>query len=120
MTAKSPREICPFFQKAMAAGDVDAVLSLYDAQAIFVMRSGEVTKDRSELRRELTHVAAAKPRFDYTVEQVAETDGIALMHTQWTVSGAEPMQVHAIEIARRQPDGTWRWLIGDPFTVGRE
>jgi hypothetical protein len=23
------------------------------------------------------------------------------------------------EVARRQPDGTWRWLIGDPFTVGR-
>jgi len=27
--------------------------------------------------------------------------------------------VHAIEVARRQADGTWRWLIGDPFTVGR-
>jgi hypothetical protein len=27
------------------------------------------------------------------------------------------MSVHAIEVARRQPDGTWYWLIGDPFTV---
>ena len=25
--------------------------------------------------------------------------------------------VYAIEVARRQPDGTWRWLIGDPFTL---
>jgi hypothetical protein len=23
------------------------------------------------------------------------------------------------EVARRLRDGTWRWLIGDPFTVGR-
>jgi hypothetical protein len=30
------------------------------------------------------------------------------------------MSVYAIEVAGRQPDGTWRWLIGDPFTVGRE
>jgi hypothetical protein len=44
---------------------------------------------------------------------------IALMHTEWKVSAPEPMSVYAIEVARRQPDGTWRWLIGDPFTVGR-
>jgi hypothetical protein len=30
------------------------------------------------------------------------------------------MSVYAIEVARRQPDGTWRWLIGDPFTIGRQ
>jgi hypothetical protein len=30
------------------------------------------------------------------------------------------MTVYAIEVARRQADGTWRWLIGDPYTVGRE
>ena len=29
------------------------------------------------------------------------------------------MTVYAIEVARRQPDGTWRWLIGDPFTIGK-
>jgi len=23
----------------------------------------------------------------------------------------------AIEVASRQADGSWRWLIGDPFTV---
>jgi hypothetical protein len=27
---------------------------------------------------------------------------------------------HLIEVARRQTDGTWCWLIGDPYTVGRE
>ena len=29
------------------------------------------------------------------------------------------MSVYAIEVARRQPDGTWRWVIGDPFTLGK-
>jgi hypothetical protein len=41
------------------------------------------------------------------------------MHTVWTVSKPQPTTVYAIEVARRQPDGTWRWLIGDPFTVGK-
>jgi hypothetical protein len=33
------------------------------------------------------------------------------------VSGPQQMSVYAIEVARRQQDGTWRWLIGDSFTV---
>jgi len=54
------------------------------------------------------------------VKQIVQTDGIALMHTRWIVSGPRPMTQHAIEVACRQADGTWRWLIGDPFTVERE
>ena len=61
-----------------------------------------------------------RARFDFTIKQVIEAGDIALMHTEWTVLGPQPMQVYAIEVARRQPDGTWCWLIGDPFTVGRE
>ena len=60
-----------------------------------------------------------KAQFDFNITKVVETDGIALMHTEWTVSQPRPIDVHAIEVARRQSDGTWRWLIGDPFTVRR-
>jgi ketosteroid isomerase-like protein len=104
----------------MAEGDLDAVLSVYDPEAVFVSESGEVTKDRPGLRQALAPLAAMKPRFDFTIKQVAETADIALMHTEWTVSGPQPTNVYAIEVARRQPDGTWRWLIGDPHTVGRK
>jgi uncharacterized protein (TIGR02246 family) len=120
MPAKSPEEICRLFQQAMAEGDLDAVLSVYDPDAVFLNQSREVTKGREDLRRELAPSAAARARFEYTIKQVVEAGDIALMHTEWTVSGPEPMKVYAIEVARRQPDGTWRWLIGDPFTVGRE
>ena len=48
-----------------------------------------------------------------------QSGDIALMHTDWQVTSPQPMSTYAIEVARRQPDGTWRWLIGDPFTVGR-
>ena len=33
------------------------------------------------------------------------------------VSSPQPQSGHAIEIFRRQPDGNWHLLIGDPFTV---
>lgn len=118
MPANSPEEICRLFKQHMAEGNLDELLNLYDPQAVFLNQAGEV-KSGEGLKQELSPFAAAKTRFDFTIKQSVQTGDIALMHTQWTVSGSRPKKVYAIEVARRQPDGTWRWLIGDPFTVMR-
>jgi ketosteroid isomerase-like protein len=120
MPANTPEDICHLFQHAMADGDLESVLSLYDLEAVFVNQAGEVTKGAHELKQKLAPLAMMKTRFDYDIKHVVETGDTALMHTKWKVSGPQPMTVYAIEVARRQDDGTWRWLIGDPHTVGRE
>jgi ketosteroid isomerase-like protein len=119
MSARSPEEICRLFQQAMAAGDLDAVLSVYDAEIAFLNQAGEVKQGLEELRKELAPLAAARARFEFSIRQIIRSGDIALMHTDWQVTSPQPMFTYAIEVARRQPDGTWRWLIGDPFTVGR-
>jgi uncharacterized protein (TIGR02246 family) len=119
MSAKSPEEICRLFQQYMAEGDLDSLLSVYDPEAVFLNQSGEVKKGEEGLRQELAPFAAAKARFDFNIKQVIQTGDIALMHTDWQVSWPRQMSQHAMEVARRQPDGTWRWLIGDPFTIGK-
>ncbi len=120
MPAKSPEEICRLFQQYMAEGDIDLVLSVYDPEVVFLNQSGEVKKGRQGLRQELAPFAAVKAIFDFNIKRVIQSGDIALMHTEWKVASPQPMSVYAIEVARRQPDGTWRWLIGDPFTVGRQ
>jgi ketosteroid isomerase-like protein len=117
MPANSPEEICHLFQRYMSEGDVESLLSLYDPEAVFLTQSREVKKGEG-LREELTSSAAAKHQFDFNIRQVIHAGDIALMHTDWKVSAPKQMSVYAIEVARRQRDGTWRWLIGDPFTVG--
>jgi ketosteroid isomerase-like protein len=119
MSAKSPEEICRLFQQSIAAGDLNSLLSLYDPEAAFLNQSGEVKTGEAGLREVLAPLAAAQARFDYTIRQIIQSGDIALMHTDWQVTSPQPMSTYAIEVARRQPDGTWRWLIGDPFTVGR-
>ena len=120
MSAKSPEEICRLFQHYMAEGDIDSVLSVYDPEAVFLNQSGEVKKGEEGLRQELAPFAARKAVFNFDIKQVIQSGDIALMHTEWKVSSPQQMSVYAIEVARRQPDGTWRWLIGDPFTIGRQ
>jgi uncharacterized protein (TIGR02246 family) len=119
MPANRPEEICTLFQRAMAEGDLDAVMRVYDEGVVFLNQKGDTIKGIDDLRRELTPLVAQRPDFDFTILQVIEAGDVALMHTEWRVAGREPMRQHAIEVARRQADGTWRWQIGDPFTIGK-
>ena len=119
MPANRPEEICRLFQQYMREGDIDSVLTLYDPEAVFLNQSGEVKKGGEALRQELAPFAAMKAIFDFNIKQVVQSGDIALMHTEWKISSPQQISVYAIEVARRQPDGRWRWLIGDPFTVGR-
>lgn len=119
MLAKNPEEICRLFRQYMAKGDLEPLLSLYDDQVVFLNAAGDAKRGRQEVREELAPFAAAGAHFDFNIRQIIESDGIALMHTDWEISSPQRMSVYAIEVARRQTDGTWGWLIGDPFTVGR-
>jgi uncharacterized protein (TIGR02246 family) len=104
----------------MRDGDLEALLALYEPEAVFLNQAGEVKQGQEGLREELAPFAAAKASFDFTIQQVIQCGDIALMHTRWTIASPQELSVYAIEVARRRPDGTWRWLIGDPFTVGRQ
>jgi ketosteroid isomerase-like protein len=113
--ANTPR----LFRQYMSAGNLDAALSVYDSDVVFLNRERLPRRGCDELRQELAPFAASETTFDFTTKEIIQADGIALMHTQWRTSGPEPLSTYAIEVARRQPDGTWRWLIGNPFTIGR-
>ena len=119
MPATTPEQICHLFKQYMAEGDIEALLTLYDPEAVFLNSSGETKHGRQGLRSELVPLASAKAVFDFSIKQTIQSGDIVLMHTQWTVSSPQPMSAYAIEVARRQPDQTWCWLIGDPFTVGK-
>ena len=120
MAAESPSEICRLFQKYMAQGDIESVLGLYEPDVVFMNQAGEAKRGTEELREELAPLAAAKTTFEFKIKQLIQAGDIALTHTEWNLSMPKQLSLYAIEVARRQSDGTWRWLIGDPFTVGRK
>lgn len=119
MAANSPEEICELFKRYMAAGDLEGLLSLYDDEVVFLNRAREMKRGHDEIAPELARMAEVKVQFHFKLLQVIRSGDIALMHTDWEVLSPQPMRVYAIEVARRSPDGTWRWLVGDPFTVSR-
>jgi ketosteroid isomerase-like protein len=118
MPANDPAEICQLFQRYMRQGDMESVLSLYDKEIVFINEAGQEISGIEALKEELAPFVSRKAVFDFSVKKIVQKGEIALMHTVWTIS-PQQISLYAIEIARRQADGTWRWLIGDPFTVGK-
>jgi len=56
---------------------------------------------------------ARKVPIEVTVRHVLEGAETALLVVDWTIPGAE-MSGTATDVARRQPDGTWRCVIDNP------
>jgi ketosteroid isomerase-like protein len=119
MSANTPEEVDKLFIKYMREGDMDKVLTLYDPEVAFVNRAGEVRRGQDALRAELSRFADIKQVFRFDIKKVVQAGDIALVHNQWEMIFPQRMSGYAIEVMRRQTDGTWRFLVGDPFTLGK-
>jgi uncharacterized protein (TIGR02246 family) len=108
------------FERALDAGDLDAVIELYEADARFVTASGEIIAGRDAIGEMLARLIAAKTRLRGRVIRSIVIDDIAMLYTDFEgttvdASGeATEIRSDAIEVLRRQPDGTWKLIIGDP------
>ncbi len=117
MPVNTPEEIDQLFEKAIKAGDLDALMGLYEPDAAFPNPQGEVKVGLEAVRQEMAPFAAMKPTIQMNIKKVIQTGDIALIHNEWKMPD-QGMSGYAVEVARRQADGTWRMVIDDPFTIG--
>jgi uncharacterized protein (TIGR02246 family) len=106
----------------LAAGALDDILALYEPQATFFTEQRERLVGRDAIATFFAAAAAAKPRLTADILQVLHAgDDLAMIYNDWTLSVRAPdgasfeQRGKAIEVVRRQADGTWRFAIDDPF-----
>lgn len=120
MSVHEPEEWPRLFEQHLNAGDLEAVSALYEAGASFVQRSGETIVGRDRIRHVLAELIRTKTRLHSRVIKVVTVDDIAVLYTDFqgtTIdSAAKTVEIRheAIEVLRRQPDGTWKLIVGDP------
>ena len=62
-----------------------------------------------------------KPKLTVTSKMLGQCNDIALMTGRWTLSGigadGKPVQMtgQSAEVARRQPDGSWLFVVDAPW-----
>ena len=104
--ARQPNDLARFFVARANADDLEGIVALFEPDAVVAGPNGGDVVGHEAIRAKYAAVLARRPRFSLGNQQPAMIHGdIALTSTWFDDGGA------AAEVARRQPDGTWLWLI---------
>ena len=116
---KRPEDISPALAAAFNAADLDAMAALYEPQAVLVDEHGARHHGVGAIRAALAAaldaggVMASMPSFAIIAGDVAVTGADWRLEAQDTCD--RPVaEGSSLEVLRRQPDGTWRYLIDCP------
>ena len=121
MPARKPEELPRLFAEAFGAHDLEAALALYEPGATLIAQPGEVVKGTEAIREALGATLALAPRFDFEFNYAFEVGDVALLFSDWTLSATDPdgnaveLAGRTTDVARRQADGSWLFVIDDPY-----
>ena len=107
--ALHPEDLARFFVVRANAGDVDGLVALYDLDAVLVGPTGQVVRGAEAIRGFYASLLAGKPTFRAGDQRPAVCNGDLALTSTRLVNGTV-----TAEVARRQPDGSWRWVIDQP------
>ena len=121
MTQASPQATVARFVAALQRSDLDAAVTCYEADALFVPQPGVVVRGHAAIREALTQLLAAQPRLLTQSEQVLACGDVALYHSRWQLHGRAPdgstfsEQALSADVLRCAPDGAWRIAVDNPW-----
>ena len=109
--ARDPQDLERLLIVRQWAGDVEGMVALFEPEAIIDSGEGSLTIGHEAIRALYTNFAATGRKFAKGKQSPAVINGdIALTSTQL------PDGSVTAEVARRQSDGTWLWII-DRYSV---
>jgi uncharacterized protein (TIGR02246 family) len=122
MSAGSPGECDRLFAECVNVGDLEALMALYEEMGSLVQRDGTVAVGHHAIRSILSRLLAMQPKITVDVVKVVRAgEDLAMLYSDWSMSANGPdghrieTTGKAIEVVRRQADGTWRFVLDDPF-----
>lgn len=119
MAARTPEDVDRLFGERVNAGDAAGVAALYENEGALVFQ-GTTFQGPEQIRAFLEGMTAAQAKITMNVKHVVRAGDVAVLYNDWsmTVTGAdgkaEASSGKAIEVVRRQADGSWKFVIDDP------
>ncbi len=123
MLPLKPEDPDRMIAEALSAGDLDGAVALYEPEAVLVTGPEEdmVARGSDAIRRFFSDFIAAKPNARTEVDLTIQVGDIAITGCNWVFEATGPdgspvnVSGKSVEIVRRQPDGTWRYVIDNPY-----
>jgi ketosteroid isomerase-like protein len=111
--ATQAHDLIRLIVERLNAGDVDGVVALYEPHAVLALPDGQVATGAEEIRHVYEQLLADKPTFAPGAQRPTLGCGDLALTSSRLASG-----VVTAEVARRQPDGTWLWVLDRPNVLG--
>ena len=117
MPAQTPSEIHALFRDAFNRGDLETLVALYEPGAVLVI-SGQAAVGHQAIREAYHSMIQSRGQMELETRSAIESgEGLAVLHASWTLhtSGSTARGL-STEVVRRQPNGTWLFVIDEPRT----
>jgi ketosteroid isomerase-like protein len=121
MSTATPEQVLESIVTGINSGSLESLLPLYESEAAFASEPGSLAHGAPGISEALTGFISMKGKLDLDVTRVLEVDDLALVTGVWTFNGTgpdgEPVRLAAknADVLRRQGDGTWRFVIDNPW-----
>jgi len=125
MSARRPEECDTLLFEALGRKDLEAAVSLYEPNATFVLGAGKTVTGHAAIREVLRGwLELEDARFTMGPTAFISADGdLAMLRGSWSATGKGPdgeavtLAGKDVEVVRRQPDGTWLFVIDHPYAA---
>ncbi|MEV0286841.1 nuclear transport factor 2 family protein [Kribbella sp. NPDC050820] len=106
--AHHPNDLARLLVNRLNARDVDGIVALYEEDAVLALPDGSLAKGAAAIRAYF-----AQLQLNQLVALGKRSEALMLGDLALTSTVLSPETATA-EVARRQPDGSWRWILDRP------
>ena len=117
----TPGEVLNSVVEGINTGDLDSLMTLYEADACFATQPGQLAKSPESISQSLRNFINMNGKLDLKVKRVLQASDLALVITEWSFSGTGPdgkpvnMAARSSDVLRQQANGAWRFVIDNPW-----
>lgn len=124
-SVRDPANWPGIFTDRLDAGDLAGILALYEPDAkMLAPPHGQPVAGHENIRSVVAGLIKSQARLASHVVNCVTIGDIAILYTDFRGSrtdatgNRQDIQQRAIEVLRRQPDGSWQLIFGDPLGRG--
>ncbi len=109
-------DIHPAVEAGVNDQDLDGLMALYAPDARMVLPNGSTVSGTEAVREQWAGLLAMNGRMSLHTRYAIEAGDLAILSNEWTFTAdGQTMGATTAEVARRQADGGWLYVIDHPY-----